>query len=525
MDEEGKRILDKDAGKPKETDRASQARRGRARRRRSRMMGGMGSGSMMAGMMGGMPGMPGMGGPPPNSPEAKKEAERKKKELQRQIVGKAAPEEKDATKEGELGQEGPFKEETKGLRWVVITGVLDHKKMRDNYLAALKNPAVAHPNFRHLDVQRQVKQPDGEWGDWEDIDAEANHKITYNLTEEEEELTPEDVRLDTLVDPLPFLKAGYWERVHVASLVPKEKLEVATPAGGMMGMPGGSEMMPGGPMGPMGPMGGKMRGGMGMGPAGMSGGSEMMGMGMGMGGMVGGGEENTNFPKSEKDKIMVRSLDFTAEPDTTYRYRVRVVVWNPNLKREDVSAGVDTKKETLESDWSEPTNEVTMPADVAVYTMAKAPGGQATSRRDQIEFQVVRWREKDGVTVTRSFEAGPGEVVGGPRTTPIPNSDGEKMKNELVDYNSHQLVVDAEGGPQPIAQVGVGGAPLDVPAVTLIMRQDGTIVVRDETKDLPDPVRKDMDETYKRERTEAEKGERRQSSMGMMGSGRRGAGY
>ena len=25
------------------------------------------------------------------------------------------------------------------------------------------------------------------------------------------------------VDPLPFLNAGLWEKVHIASLVPKEK--------------------------------------------------------------------------------------------------------------------------------------------------------------------------------------------------------------------------------------------------------------------------------------------------------------
>ena len=37
------------------------------------------------------------------------------------------------------------------------------------------------------------------------------------------------MRLEALVDPLPFLKAGYWEKVHVSSLVPKEKKEVPKP--------------------------------------------------------------------------------------------------------------------------------------------------------------------------------------------------------------------------------------------------------------------------------------------------------
>ena len=61
------------------------------------------------------------------------------------------------------------------------------------------------------------------------VDAEENLKILDNLPEEDEELTPENVRPDNLNDPLPFLKAGLWEKVHIASLVPKEKKEIAAP--------------------------------------------------------------------------------------------------------------------------------------------------------------------------------------------------------------------------------------------------------------------------------------------------------
>ena len=77
-------------------------------------------------------------------------------------------------------------------------------------------------------------QPDGSWSSWEAVSSEENLKILDNLPEEEEEeLTPETVRPKELVDPLPFLTSGLWEKVHVASLVPKEKKEVAeaeTPA-------------------------------------------------------------------------------------------------------------------------------------------------------------------------------------------------------------------------------------------------------------------------------------------------------
>ncbi|MHC5545027.1 hypothetical protein ACYOEI_42870, partial [Singulisphaera rosea] len=168
--------------------------------------------------------------------EQKKQYEFEKKRKEGQLVGKDAPKndsEKDAETNGE--PEAPPKEITKGLRWVAITGVLDHKKLRDNYLQALKNPAVAQPHFKQLDVERQVLQSDGSWTEWEAVDSEKNWEIVDNLPEEEEELTPETVRLDSLVDPLPFLKSGYWERVHVASLVPKENKEVAPMPGAFGG--------------------------------------------------------------------------------------------------------------------------------------------------------------------------------------------------------------------------------------------------------------------------------------------------
>ena len=111
---------------------------------------------------------------------------------------------------------------------------------------------------------------------------------------------------------------------------------------------------------------------------------------------------------------MVRSLDFTVEQDTTYRFRLRVVVRNPNLNREDVAAGVDTTSPELFGPWSEPTDEVTMPADVTAYAVRKTPSASPGS--EQVQFQVTRWNPEDGFTTVRDFNAGPGQIIGEPRT-------------------------------------------------------------------------------------------------------------
>ena len=48
------------------------------------------------------------------------------------------------------------------------------------------------------------------------------------------------------------------------------------------------------------------------------------------------GGDVATFWRSQEKRVMIRALDFTTLPDTTYRYRVRIVVFNPNHNRDDV---------------------------------------------------------------------------------------------------------------------------------------------------------------------------------------------
>src|SRR5208283_3344052 len=248
LDEQGNRIPDTEQKYvPKD-----EPKRRRRRQRGGGMMGGgmMGSG----GMMGARPNRKGSRKSQADlEKEQKEEVEQKKKEMAAKLV--AGNDEATSTKDEEARKDSKasaspqqqFKEVTKGLRWVAITGVLDHGKLVANYRAALKNPAVANPHYARLDLERQSRQKDGSWSKWEMVNAEENLKLLDNLPEEDDELTLDNVRPDNLNDPLPFLKAGLWEKVHIASLVPKEKKEVAAPPpiGGMMGggMMGGMSRM------------------------------------------------------------------------------------------------------------------------------------------------------------------------------------------------------------------------------------------------------------------------------------------
>jgi hypothetical protein len=469
LDESGARVPDPDAGKTQ--DEATKQRRARG----------------------------GRGGRRKMDEERKKKEEEKKREREEQqkkaaVVG-IVKKEDGSTETAQA--EAPSKEVTKGVRWVAITGVLNYKILRDNYLSALKRPEAAYPHFKQLDIERQVKQSDGSWADWEAIDVERNRQILDNLPEESEEWTPENVRISALVNPLPFLKAGFWERVHVARMVPQEKLEVPkiqyqyAAGGSSAGMPGDTvPMLP--------PEATSSRASMPeMAPA--------MAMEGTSGGMYGPGE-SINFEKTEADEVMIRALDFTAEPDTTYRFRVRIVVFNPNRGREDIAPGVDKDSVELFGPWSEPTEEVTMPSDVATYAINKEP--VVPRKLDLVNFEVARWTPDDGVTVVKRFPAAPGEIIGEYRSADVPTNDNgvTKTHSRRIDFNSHHVVLDVIGGDQPIPALGPGasGGRLAVPAVTLLVRPDGAVVVRNQASDLHDKVRKDMWDNYNRELKAAE---------------------
>ncbi len=152
---------------------------------------------------------------------------------------------------------------------------------------------------------------------------------------------------------------------------------------------------------------------------------QMMGRGMGGGGMAMGGlggasESAGNFWKSEEKRVMVRALDFTAEPDQSYRYHVRIVVANPNFNREDVNPIylADTKKKYLEGPWSKETDVVSMPPDVQPYVVRTLPPNP--SSKPKVLFQVVSFNRKDGWTVPHTFQGGVGDLIGELRATRSP---------------------------------------------------------------------------------------------------------
>ena len=455
-------------------------------------------------------GRPGAAPAPSANDEEKKRRDAEIAKKQRLLAGTAPAATKDeAAKKDEpaasVADAGTWKEETRGKRWVVITGVIDNEKMNKNWLDALKNPAIAYPQYLKVQPQRQTMKDDGTWPDtWSALNEDENYKVLDNIPQSDEELVPEAQRPATVVDPLPVLKAGYWSGVHVARLVPPDALKVPETNPGGMGEGGGrsAPSRSGGMSMSSSSMGMSRPGGMGMASSGMgmsrsSGGGPGMTSeggggraGMDMGG--GGGAEETVTPNNEK-ALMFRSLDFAVEPNTTYRYRVRLVVKNPNFERSDVNPGTNVSDEELKGEWSQPTVAVAVPADVSTYAQLPA---QDNRRDDVVMFQVVRWNPATGQTVVKTDDAGPGFVIGEYGTVQEPSVDGSGAKSVNIDFNSRSIVLDAAGGRYRIPEMGLERNQFTVPAVALVVEPDGAVVVRNQAIDKGDEIRQDMEANY-----------------------------
>jgi hypothetical protein len=188
---------------------------------------------------------------------------------------------------------GPYKEVDVDLRWVAVTAILDNQGVREALVQARKiSLAEAFANYRRVNGQRQIRRPEGDWSDWKDINREPCYEILDNLPELSPERLPEPLRPEGLVDFLPRLKKGTWSGVD-----PEPLLRLAKSGPDRVSADG--RTLHGSP------------------------------------------------------SLAVRYLDFTVEPGATYRYRVRVVVRNPD-------ADNDGKKDLL-GPWSEPTGEVAVP--------------------------------------------------------------------------------------------------------------------------------------------------------------------
>lgn len=216
-------------------------------------------------------------------------------------------------------RDSPFREDERAIRWAVITGVIDHREMlRALDVADRKLPRPVEELYMRVDQERQVLQKDGNWSQWALVDPAPTLEVLDNLPAIEAERVAEPLRVDGLVDPLPFLISGAWRGVDVEEfLSPERTRRDDRPAAGTAPQEAPGERAP--IVNPRAPRIPGLR-----------------------------------TTRELAPVLMIRSLDFSVEPGRSYRYRLRVVMRNPDATK--------TRAKTKQTAWSEPTDVVTVPS-------------------------------------------------------------------------------------------------------------------------------------------------------------------
>lgn len=201
----------------------------------------------------------------------------------------------------------PFREMQREIRWAVVTGLIDHDQVQKSLIMEPPQPPPpAERLYCRVELERQTLRQDGTWSGWVPADAEATLRILDNVPELEEERVAPEHRVVSLVDPLPFLTVGKWRGVDVVELIPAQRKEI------LLDQPvaGSNPTVPA-----------------------------------------------LGLRRDRPPALMIRSFDFAVEPGWTYRYRARVMLFNPAFNQ----AG-RRQDRFIPGPWSVATEIVTIPS-------------------------------------------------------------------------------------------------------------------------------------------------------------------
>jgi hypothetical protein len=241
--------------------------------------------------------------------------------------------------------------------------------------------------------------------------------------------------------------------------------------------------------------GGYGRGGAGYGAPRGGGGYGMSRGGYGGGGYGGGG--GFGETQIQISHSLMRHFDFDVQPGRKYRYRVRLVLRDPNHKRPPNEL---VKPRSSKAPWyrytpySEPTAVVTIPPDGdllagAVSNRAGEPSAKIMALSYVPKEMAEAAKEMD---VTRGVLANFRQTVKVMKTKapdPVSTNSGETEKTtasaENLNFRSDLLVVDIRGG-EKLANSKGRNSELTEPGELLLLGPGGQLIVRGEIDDFPD---------------------------------------
>lgn len=132
---------------------------------------------------------------------------------------------------------------------------------------------------------------------------------------------------------------------------------------------------------------------------------------------------------AEGELLLFRYIDFNVDPGKTYRYRVRLILNNPNFGHLTSEANGEASVvagETRPTDWSDVTEPVTIERDVAYFVK------DVDLRRNTTLMSLYEWDTKLGTTVHGDVDLYPGQRITGVAKTNV--IDPAKSVAEVKPY-------------------------------------------------------------------------------------------
>ena len=138
--------------------------------------------------------------------------------------------------------------------------------------------------------------------------------------------------------------------------------------------------------------------------------------------------------------LLFRYMDFTVESGKTYRYRVRLVLNNPNFGHLASEANGETlvvEGETRTTEWSNVTAPVTLERDI--YYFVK----DVDSRSGKTKVSLFQWDTKLGTTINADLDLYPGQhITGTVKTNVIDPAKSTYEESKAYKFVSSDVFVD-----------------------------------------------------------------------------------
>ncbi|MCL2744087.1 MAG: hypothetical protein FWE67_09560 [Planctomycetaceae bacterium] len=425
-----------------------------------------------------------------------------------------------------------------GKRWVVITGLIPVKEQLNIYVDLFSSsmqpdPMRDFPMYRFYEVWRAEVKP-GQTDDqlnWGDKPLKFLPDYLQNLalwgTPALDPVDPNYIAPGRfpMAYPLPPVEKKYGEEVAHPPLIPlltdtqvemnKELEKYHEKRIKNMFNVSEQDILEGNPFGP----GGGMRGG------------EMGDTGMGPGRTTprrkSSQDEEEDFKPVEVSNYLFRFFDFDVEPGKTYKYKVRLILENPNFQMQPQVLTDESiaKVRELKTDFSVPTNAVTVPLESRVLVTGVADSRSSWEdptasvlavhfkKEDGSEWAVPLNRVTRGSTINypgrdatnhgikstpkpggmEGIMEMPPEGTGNrrgqqrtPTRPPIPKAPADDESKEKINVLSDVCVLDIFGGQrlQFVGNVDSKTTDLRSPGKVVVLEPSGSLVIRDLSTDL-----------------------------------------